>query len=180
MCYIYVIFVAAFIFIYFFVHRRKLSETKIRFNFIDYKDTNFYDEISVEYQNSIIYKKSIKEKQLIVKIFENEKKKIIKGLVKIRSSKNNAEKKCELSFYTNHINDINIKINNSKQNYYNSEIIFYGDDIQKSVKLGNLFFNSFNLRKRIRLVIFNFEKKKLTKIIYIYKSSNLKYHNISK
>ena len=165
MCYIYVILDAAFIFILFFPFRKKLLETKIKFNFIDYKDINFYDEIRLEYQNRIIYKKDIKEKKLIAKIFENEKKKIINGIVKIRSSKNNAEKEFKLLFYTNHINDINIRINNSKSNYYNSEIIFYGDDIQKSVKLGNLFFNSFNLRKRIRLVICNFKKKQLTKII---------------
>ena len=146
--------------------RKNKSVIKIRFNFLDFKQINYYDEISIKLQDNIVYIGTIKEEILVIEISGFKKKNIIHGTVKIRNARNKAEKTFNISLYKNYINNINIKINNWKHNYYSSEIIFYGDDLLSKIKINfNIAYNTFNLQKRIRLVIFNIDKKELMKII---------------
>ena len=146
--------------------RKNKSVIKIRFNFLDFKQINYYDEISIKLQDNIVYIGTIKEEILIIEISGFKKKNIIHGTVKIRNARNKAEKTFNISLYKNYINNINIKMNNLKHNYYSSEIIFYGDDLLSKIKINfNIAYNTFNLQKRIRLVICNIDKKELMKII---------------
>ena len=146
--------------------RKNKSVIKIRFNFLDFKPINYYDEISIKLQENIVYIGTIKEEILVIEISGFKKKNIIHGTVKIRNARNKAEKTFNISLYKNYINNINIKINNLKHNYYSSEIIFYGDDLLSKIKINfNIAYNTFNLQKRIRLVICNIDKKELMKII---------------
>jgi len=142
-------------------------EAEIEINFIDFKDKkNFFNEITVELQNNIIYKNKINEKKLIIPIFMFKKKKIIYGQITILNSNVKVEKTFKISIYKNYINDINIKINNKNKIYYYSEIIFYGDNLEKKIKLNSIFnYNNFGLKKRIRVIICNIDKRELMKII---------------
>jgi len=146
--------------------RKNKSVIKIRFNFLDFKPINYYDEISIKLQENMVYIGTIKEEILVIEISGFKKKNIIHGTAKIRNARNKAEKTFNISLYKNYINNINIKINNLKHNYYSSEIIFYGDDLLSKIKINfNITYNTFNLQKRIRLVICNIDKKELMKII---------------
>lgn len=146
--------------------RKNKSVIKIRFNFLDFKQINYYDEISIKLQDNIVYIGAIKEEILVIEISGFKKKNIIHGTIKIRNARNKAEKTFNISLYKNYIININIKINNLKHNYYSSEIIFYGDDLLSKIKISfNIAYNTFNLQKRIRLVICNIDKKELMKII---------------
>ena len=137
---------------------------KIRFNFLDFKPVNYYDEISVKLQDNNKYIGIIKENILIVKISGFKRTNIIQGEIKIRNVRNKAEKTFNISLNKDYINNINIKINNFKHKYYSSEIIFYGDDLLSKINF-NFVKNTFNLQKRIRLVVCNIGKKELMKII---------------
>ena len=145
----------------------KPNRTNIKIKFLDYQtNNNYYDEISIDLNNVIIYKGIITNNLLEVPIKGFKKKKIIYGQINIRNSKNKAEKSFKISFYKNNINNINIKINNMKQKYYYSEIIFYGDNIHSKIQINyNFNYASFNLKKRIRLIICNIDKKELRNII---------------
>ena len=146
--------------------RKNKSVIKIRFNFLDFKQINYYDDISIKLQDNIVYIGTIKEEILVIEISGFKKKNIIHGTIKIRNARNKAEKTFNISLYKNYINNINIKINNWKHNYYSSEIIFYGDDLLSKIKINfNIAYNTFNLQKRIRLVMCNIDKKELMKII---------------
>ena len=146
--------------------KKQSSKTKIRIIFIDFKKNNYYNRISIELNDKFIYKGAIGKKNLILDIFEFKKRNNANIQIKIINSKNNEEKTFKISLYKNYINNINIKINNLQQKYYFSEVIFYGDDLQNNIKINNNFYcNSFNLKKRIRLIICNFCKKELKKII---------------
>ena len=65
---------------------------KIRFNFLDFKSINYYDEISVILQDNIIYIGNIKEKIMIVKILGFKKKNIFQGEIKISNTRNREKK----------------------------------------------------------------------------------------
>ena len=146
--------------------KKKYSKTIIRLIFLDFKKNNYYNKISIELNDNFIYKGAIDKKNLILDIFQVKMKNIANIKLKIMNSENNEEKAFKISVYKNYTNNINIKINNLKRNYYYSEIIFYGDNIQNNIKINNTFYyNSFNLKKRIRLIICNFSKKELKKII---------------
>ena len=146
--------------------RKNKSLIKIRFNFLDFKAINYYDEISIQKLDNTIYIGTIKEKILLAEICGLKTKNIIQGTIKIRNTRNKAEKTFNISLYKSHINNVNIKINNFKQKYYSSEIIFYGDDLHSDIKFNfNFVYNTFNLKKRIRLIICNIDKKELMKII---------------
>ena len=87
--------------------------------------------------------------------------------IKIKNSKQKIEKSFKIILYKNHTNDINIKINNTLKRYYYSEIIFYGEDIEKKIKLNNINYNynTFNFHKRIRLIICNISEIDLFELI---------------
>ena len=119
---------------------------------------------------------------MIVKISGFKQTNIFQGKIKTRNTRNKAEKAFNISLNKDYINNINIKINNFKHNYYSSEIIFYGDDLLSKIKINfNFVYNTFNLQKRIRLVICNIGKKELMKIItrnIIDKTLNKRINNI--
>ena len=146
--------------------RKKNPAITIRINFLDYKRINYYNEISIELQDNIVFTGVIKEKILEVKTSEYKKRNILQSQIKIRNSENKAQKTFKISLYENFTNNINIKINNLKEKFYYSQIIFYGDDLHSKIKINyNFNYNTFNLQKRIRLVICNIAKKELRKII---------------
>ena len=146
--------------------KKKSSKTKMRINFLDFKKNNYYNNISIELNDKFIYKGAISKKILILDLFESKMKNTAYVKIKVINSKTNEEKYFKISLYKNYTNNVNIKINNLKQNFYYSEIIFYGDDLHNNLKINNKFYyNSFNLKKRIRLIICNFSKKELSKII---------------
>ena len=145
--------------------RKKNSEAKLQINFIDYKNINFYNEITVKLKNNIIYRGEIKERSLIINLFSFGKKMISQGQIIIRNSAQKLEKSFKISLYKNYTNDINIKINYTNSKYYYSEIIFYGEDLEKIIESNDFNYNTFNLKKRIRLVICNIGEKELIEII---------------
>ena len=163
----YLIATTIFALIFMLYFRKKNSEAKLQINFIDYKNINFYNQIIVELNNNIIYRGKIKERSLIINLFSFGKKMISQGQIIIINSAQKLEKSFKISLYKNYTNDINIKINYTNSKYYYSEIIFYGEDLEKIIESNdfNYNYNTFNLKKRIRLVICNIGEKELIEII---------------
>ena len=154
-----------FVLIFMLYFGKKKLEAKLQINFIDYKNINFYNQIIVELNNNIIYRGKIKERSLIINLFSFGKKMISQGQIIIINSAQKLEKSFKISLYKNYTNDINIKINYTNSKYYYSEIIFYGEDLEKIIESNDFNYNTFNLKKRIRLVICNIGEKELIEII---------------
>ena len=166
-----IFFIISFVFTYLILKQifkpKSKKKTELQIGFIDYEDNteNFYDEIFIEIKDTKIKQKINKKTLLIKQINGFKKSRIIEGKIVIRNSKNNDKKIFKILIYKNYTNDINIKINNSNKKYYYSEIIFYGDNINDKIKINNLSYNTFYLKKRIRIIICNIEKEELMKII---------------
>ena len=141
-------------------------EAWIKINFIDFKENNFYNKVSVNIKNLRIFKsKKIKEKNAIIKINGFKNKKIIEGQLNLMNTIKKSEKNFKIKIYKNRLNVINIKINNDQKDYFNSEIIFYYEESPHSIKSYNLETSSYNSKNMERLLIYNFTEAELIKII---------------
>ena len=146
--------------------RNRKSEAHVKINFIDYQENNFYNIISLIIKGTKMNKKwKIKNKSLIIRIDEFKNKEILKGELALINTNNNDKKKFDIKLYKNHINTINIQINNKDNVYYYSEFIFYSKNSNQNINVGNLEFNTHGSLKRKRLLIYNFKELEVTQII---------------
>ena len=152
---------------YFKYIKNNNPEAYIKINFIDFKKNNFYDTISLYLdKKKAVKNRKIKEKYLIINVFNFRKREIMKGKLIITNSSNNEQKEFSIKIYKKFTNVINIKINNSKNSYSSADIIFYTNDFQKQIKLNYyLEYNNYNTNKRKRLLIYNCEKEDIISII---------------
>ena len=152
---------------YFKYIKNSNPEAYIKINFIDFKKNNFYDTFSLYFdKKKAVKNRKIKEKYLIINVFNFRKREIMKGKLIIINSSNNEQKEFSIKIYKNYTNVINIKINNSKNSYSSADIIFYTNDFQKQIKLNYyLEYNNYNTNKRKRLLIYNCEKEDIISII---------------
>ena len=140
--------------------------TFIQLNFIDYKETNFFNEIYFKFpenSNNNEIKLEIKSNIIYIPIFEYKNKNIYDVEIILSNSNKNQSKVFRISIYKNFINNVNIYLNNNLKKYFSSDIIFYGD-INK-INLNNYTYNTFNFQKRLRCLILNAERKTLFNII---------------
>ena len=140
--------------------------TFTQLNFIDYKETNFFNEIYLKFpenSNNNEIKLEIKSNIIYIPIFEYKNKNIYDVEIILSNSNKNQSKVFRISIYKNFINNVNIYLNNNLKKYFSSDIIFYGD-INK-INLNNYTYNTFNFQKRLRCLILNAERKILFNII---------------
>ena len=150
--------------------KKKNPEAYIKINFVDFTTNNFYDTFSLFLDKKAIFKrKKIKEKSLTINVFGFRKREILAGKLILFNSINNpiqnSEKTFRIKIYKKRTNVINIKINNENKCYNDAEIIFYTSD-KNLIKLRkDLELNDFNFNRRIRLLMYNYDEKDITKII---------------
>ena len=149
---------------YFKSYNDKEPEAFLKINYIDFKEINYFNAISLTLNNRQIFKK-IEEKYSYFDIYGFKKREIIIIELKIINSINKTEKNFKVKIYKNITNILNIKINNDNNIYYNSEIIFYCKNAEQNIKVDDLEYNCHNLKKRKRLLIYNFEEEKINKIV---------------
>ena len=149
---------------YFKSNGDKDPEAFLKINYIDFKEINYFNAISLTLNNRQIFKK-IEEKYSYFDIYGFKKREIIIIELKIINSINKTEKNFKVKIYKNITNILNIKINNDNNIYYNSEIIFYCKNAEQNIKVDDLEYNCHNLKKRKRLLIYNFEEEKINKIV---------------
>ena len=145
----------------------KELKTYLKINFVDFKENNFYDKISLSFEND---KKpeifGISKNNAVFYVTKFANKKIINIKISIINSSLKNSKSFKIKIYTNSKNIINVKINNKSQIYYNSEIIFYCQYLTtNNINIDNLEFCSHNLKYRKRLLICNFDEADFIKII---------------
>ena len=148
------------------INLRNSFRTFIQLNFIDYKETNFFNEIYFKFpenSNNNEIKLEIKSNIIYIPIFEYKNKNIYDVEITLSNSNKNQSKEFRISIYKNFINNVNIYLNNNLKKYFSSDIIFYGD-INK-INLNNYTYNTFNFQKRLRCLILNAERKTLFNII---------------
>ena len=150
--------------------KNKNPEAYIKFNFVDFRTNNFYDTFSLYSDKKAIFKnRKIKGKSLFINVFGFRKREILNSKLilfnSIKNSKQNLEKTFRIKIYKKSTNVINIKINNEKNFYNDAEIIFYTSD-KRLIKLSEcLELNDFNINRRKRLLMYNYDEKDIKKII---------------
>ena len=148
--------------------KKKNPEAYIKINFVDFTTNNFYDTFSLFLDKKAIFKrKKIKEKSLTINVFGFRKREILASKLILFNSINNpiqnSEKTFRIKIYKKRTNVINIKINNENKCYNDAEIIFYTSD-KNLIKLRkDLELNDFNFNRRIRLLMYNYDEKDITK-----------------
>lgn len=149
-----------------FNFKKPKAEAKIKINFIDFQKINFYNTFSLILKGIKSYKKlKITEKSFIIDIFGFKDKEILKGELILINSVEKLEKNFKIKIYKNSHNIINIKINNKRKNFCNSEIIFYKNSVKKTIKVDGFEYCIHNSKKRKRLLLYNVDEIDLTKII---------------
>ena len=143
-------------------------QTILIINFIDFKDINYFDELSIRIleKNNNFFKKIIINKKIFqTPLLVNENKRIVEIEISIINSITKACKIFKIKIYKNLLNKVNIYLNNNNSNYKycNSDIIFYGEI--NRIRIKNLKLNTFNLKRRLQCVILNIELNKLLEII---------------
>jgi len=143
-------------------------QTILIINFIDFKDINYFDELSIRIleKNNNFFKKIIINKKIFqTPLLVNENKRIVEIEISIINSITKACKIFKIKIYKNLLNKVNIYLNNNNSNYKycNSDIIFYGEI--NRIRIKNLKLNTFNLKRRLQCVILNIDLNKLLEII---------------
>lgn len=141
----------------------KSFKTFLILNFMDYQDSNYFNEITIKIKENEEIKMNIENNTLAVPIFEFKNKTILECEITIINSISKEFRIFKFSIYKDFINKANIYLNNKSKEFYSSDIIFYGN-INK-IKLNNFQADTFSLKKRLRCVILNIEQKALLKII---------------
>ena len=149
----------------------KSFKASLKLNFMDYQDSNFFNEITIKIKENEEIKMNIENNTLEVPIFEFKNKTILECEITIINSITKEFRIFKFSIYKNFINNVNIYLNNKSKEFYSSDIIFYGSI--NGIKLNNFQSDTFSLKKRLRCVILNIEQKALLKII----KDNNKYNN---
>ena len=149
----------------------KSFKTFLILNFMDYQDSNYFNEITIKIKENEEIKMNIENNTLAVPIFEFKNKTILECEITIINSITKEFRIFKFSIYKNFINNVNIYLNNKSKEFYSSDIIFYGSI--NGIKLNNFQSDTFSLKKRLRCVILNIEQKALLKII----KDNNKYNN---
>ena len=146
--------------------QRRNPEAYIKINFVDYKENNIYDEISLNLnKKKIIKNKKITERSCLINVYNFVQKGVLKGKLIIANQITNKKKEFSIKIYKKSKNVINIKINNDKNDQSEADIIFYIND-QKQINLRNdLEYGEYNTIKRKRLLLYNFNKEDIQKII---------------
>jgi len=140
--------------------------TYLYLNFVDYKVTNFFNEIRLKFPenpNNKEIKIEIKNNVFYTPIIINNNKSIYDVEITLLNSQTKKSKVFRISIYKNFINSANIYLNNKQKGYFSSDIIFYGN-INK-INLNNYSCNTFNFQKRLRCLILNVKRKTLFEII---------------
>lgn len=115
--------------------KRRNPEAYIKIKYIDFKENNIFDEISLNLnKKKIIKNKKITEKSCIINVYNFGQKGIMRGKLIIANQITNKEKEFSFKIYKKSTNVINIKINNDKNEHSETDIIFYIND-QKQIKL---------------------------------------------
>ena len=154
------------IFFYFKYNKYKVPESVIKINFIDYQENNYYSSISLSLKEIKTFKNwKIKEKSSTINVYGFENKELLKGEFILLNSDRKDEKNFKIKIYKNSENIVNIKVNNKSKVYYDSEIIFYTTNTKKDINLGDYEYSSHDSKNRKRLLLYNINEEKLTKII---------------
>jgi len=149
----------------------KSFKALLKLNFMDYQDSNYFNEITIKINENKEIKMNIENNTLEVPIFEFKNKTILEWEITIINSITKEFRIFKFSIYKDFINNVNIYLNNNSKEFYSSDIIFYGSI--NEIKLNNFQTDNFSLKKRLRCVILNIEQKALMKII----KDNNKYNN---
>ena len=158
--------ITIFIFIYFKYFKVREPESYIKINYVDFRENNIFDTISITINKTKLLKVlKIEDKSFTVKVFGFKNKNILKGELILMNSVRKKEKNFKMKIYKKSINIINIKINNNSNTYYNSEIIFYSKNAKQYIKLEGFEISNHNSKNRKRLLIYNENKVEIEKII---------------
>ena len=144
----------------------KKPEAYVKINFVDFKENNFYDIISLTLEKNKKPKISkITKNTTVFNILDFKNKTILYIELNLINSAFKTSKSFKFKIYKNCTNIFNIKINNKSQIYYNSEIIFYCEDSITNINIDNLEYCSHNTKNRKRLFILNFNEAEFSQII---------------
>ena len=126
--------------LYFFKYiKPKEPEACIKFNFIDFKENNYNDVITLKTKcKKILNRFKVYSKSINLDFFGFNGKRTLQTELNISNSNNQKEKNFRIKIYKNYKNIINIKINNESDIYYDSEFIFYCQSTEQKIKLDNL------------------------------------------
>ena len=139
----------------------------IHINFVDYKDSNNFNEISIKFTGNEFFninKLRINKNSINIPIIPLKNKKIYEAEISLTNSINNTSRTFKISINQYFTNNINIYLNNETNKYYCSDIIFYGE-INKIKSEDKFELNTYNIQKRLRCAILNIDQNKLFEII---------------
>ena len=146
--------------------KNKIPEAIIKINFNDFKKNNYYDTLYLSIKEIKFSKKlKIKEKNLIISVTGFQNKIRINGELTLINNDTKNKKIFKIKIYKSSENIVNIKINNNSNIYYDSEIIFYSNNAENDIKIGNYEFSNHNCKNRKRLLIYNSTREELVKIV---------------
>ena len=166
---LFVVFIGKKIINYIIEWKRSIDKVKkswkayLQIHVLDYQDFNYFNEINIKVSENEPIQMNIKSNTFVIPIFDNKDKSILECELSIINSTTKKSRVFKLSIYKGLTNDVNVYINNQANNFFSSEIIFYGNI--NEINLNNYYYNNFNLSKRLRCVILNIEQSKLIKII---------------
>ena len=134
----------------------KSFESFLIINFIDYKESNNFNEMNIKISENYQINMPVNLNAISIPISGFKNKTILECEISIKNSTTNRCRKFKLSIYKNHQNNINIFLNNNTNEYYTSEIIFYGK-INEILLNNNFKCNKFNFKNRLRCMILNID-----------------------
>ena len=140
-------------------------EASLKINFIDYKEINFYSEITLEINHKVLKKMRIKGKSATINIYGIKNMEIVKAKLILKNPTKKEEKKFIINIYKNVTNILNININNRNGVYYDSEFIFYFKNQDQNIKADGLEYSNHNQKYRQRLLLYNSNKDILDEIL---------------
>ena len=141
----------------------KSFKALLKINFMDYQDSNYFNDITIKIKENEEIKMNIENNTLEVPIFEFKNKTILECEITIINSITKEFRIFKFSIHKDFINNANIYLNNKSKEFYSSDIIFYGNI--NEIKLNNFQADTFSMKKRLRCVILNIEQKALLKLI---------------
>ena len=147
----------------------RFFESFLIINIVDYQIVNFFNKITIEDPKRKDINKieiDINENNIRIPITGFKNKKILERKIIISNSETKISKATKIYVYKNLNNYVNIYLNNTSDKYFYSEIIFYGDNLSKNLKIENFKYDTFNFKKRIRCILLNIEQKNLFEIIF--------------
>lgn len=140
-------------------------EASLKINFIDYKEINFYSEITLEINHKVLKKMRIKGKSATINIYGIKNMETVKAKLILKNPTKKEEKKFIINIYKNVTNILNININNRNGVYYDSEFIFYFKNQDQNIKADGLEYSNHNQKYRQRLLLYNSNKDILDEIL---------------